>query len=321
MVAVENRAQVREFLVSRRARLTPAEAGLPAWSTNRRVPGLRREEVALLAGVSVEYYVRLERGNLAGVSEPVLDAVANALRLDEAERAHLFDLARNASLRPGRPAAARPGVRPEVQWLLDAMTNSPAYVRNNRTDLLAANALGRAVFAPVFEMHRPGIARFVFLDPRSHEFFIEWDTVAAESAATLRSLAGENPYDQALSALVGELSTRSQVFARLWAEHNVRLHRTGTKRIHHPLVGDLTLKYESMAPAVDPTLRLNAYVAEPGSESAERLALLASWVAAPPPVPEERSRGTSQPTPTVPEERSRGTSERVTKGHPTHKEN
>ncbi len=305
MVAVEIREQVREFLVSRRARLTPAEAGLPAWSTNRRVPGLRREEVALLAGVSVEYYVRLERGNLAGVSESVLDAVANALRLDEAERAHLFDLARNASARPGRSGAPRSGVRREVQWLLDAMTNSPAYVRNNRTDLLAANTLGRAVFAPIFEMPRPGVARFVFLDPRSHEFFIEWETVAAESAATLRTLAGENPYDQGLSALVGELSTRSQVFARLWAEHNVRLHRTGTKRIHHPLVGDLTLKYESMAPAIDPTLRLNAYVAEPGSESAERLALLASWVATP---------AAARTTPSVPEERSRGTSERVTKG-------
>jgi transcriptional regulator with XRE-family HTH domain len=281
VVAVEIREQVREFLVSRRARLTPADAGLPTWSTNRRVPGLRREEVALLAGVSVEYYVRLERGNLAGASESVLDAVANALRMDEAERAHLFDLARNASSRPGRSRPARASVRPEVQWLLDAMTNSPAYLRNNRTELLAANALGRAVFAPIFEMPRPGVARFVFLDPRSHEFFIEWDTVAAESAATLRTLAAEFPYDQALSALVGELSTRSQAFARLWAEHNVRLHRSGTKRVHHPLVGDLTLKYESMAPAVDPTLRLNAYVAEPGSESAERLAVLASWVAAP----------------------------------------
>lgn len=269
--------EAREFLASRRARLTPDQAGLPAWGANRRVKGLRREEVAMLAGVSAEYYIRLERGNLAGVSESVLEAVANALQLDEAERAHLFDLARTASTR--KPAAApRRRVRPAVQWLLDAMTDTAAYVRNNRTDLLAANTLGRALYAPVYEMPgRPNVARFVFLDPRAPEFFTEWDQVAGEAAAMLRTLAGENPYDHGLTELVGELSTRSAVFAQLWARHDVRLHRTGTKKFHHPIVGDLTLAYEALDLAADSGLRLNAYVAEPGTPSAAALQLLASW--------------------------------------------
>lgn len=268
-----------EFLRTRRARITPERAGLPAWGGARRVPGLRREEVALLAGVSAEYYVRLERGNLAGVSESVLEAVANALQLDEAERSHLFDLARAASTRH-RGAEPRRAVRSAVQWLLDGMSGTAAYVRNPRTDLLAANALGRALYAPVFEMAgRPNVARFVFLDPRAHEFFAEWDRVAREAAALLRTMAGENPFDAGLTRLVGELSTRSDHFRTLWAAHDVRLHRTGTKRFHHPLVGDLTLVFEGMDLTADPGLRLNAYVAEPGTSSADAFALLASWAA------------------------------------------
>lgn len=275
------KTEVRDFLSSRRARLTPERAGLPAWGTNRRVKGLRREEVALLAGVSAEYYVRLERGNLAGVSEPVLEAVANALQLDEAERAHLYDLARTASARKPAGAPRRP-VRPPVQWLLDSMTGTAAYVRNNRTDLLAANTLGRALYGPVYDMTgRPNVARFVFLDPHARDFFTEWDKVAAEAAAMLRTLAGENPYDQGLAALVGELSTRSEVFAQLWARHDVRLHRTGVKKFHHPVVGDLTLAYEALDLAADSGLRLNAYVAEPGTASAEAFSLLASWATTP----------------------------------------
>lgn len=276
------RKDAAEFLRSRRDRLSPEDAGLPAWGGNRRVKGLRREEVALLAGVSVEYYVRLERGNLAGASQSVLDAVANALQLDEAERAHLHDLARASSMRAGSGRQIRPTVRPPVQWLLDSMTDTAAYVRNARIDILATNTLGRALYAPVFEMPgRPNVARFVFLDPRSQDFFVEWRKVAGESAALLRTLAGENPYDQGLTELVGELSTRSELFRTLWAAHDVRQHRTGVKRFHHPVVGEMTLTYESMEITADAGLRLNAYVAEPGSPSAERFNLLASWASAP----------------------------------------
>ena len=276
------RKDAAEFLRSRRSRLSPEDAGLSAWGGNRRVKGLRREEVALLAGVSVEYYVRLERGNLGGASQSVLDSVANALQLDEAERAHLHDLARTSSTRvaAGRPARRR--VRPPVQWLLDSMTGTAAYVRNARIDILATNTLGRALYAPVFEMPgRPNVARFVFLDPRSQDFFIEWSKVAGEAAALLRTLASENPYDQGLTELVGELSTRSDLFRTLWAAHDVRQHRTGIKRFHHPLVGEMTLSYESMALTADPGLRLNSYVAEPASPSAEAFNLLASWAMTP----------------------------------------
>ena len=236
----------------------------------------------MLAGVSVEYYVRLERGNLGGASQSVLDSVSNALQLDEAERAHLHDLARTSSTRVAAGRPARRTVRPPVQWLLDSMTGAAAYVRNARIDILATNTLGRALYAPVFEMPgRPNIARFVFLDPRSQEFFLEWPKVAGESAALLRTLAGENPYDQGLTELVGELSTRSDLFRTLWAAHDVRQHRTGVKRFHHPLVGEMTLAYESMELTADTGLRLNAYMAEPASPSAEAFNLLASWAGSP----------------------------------------
>lgn len=288
MGVVDIRQEVREFLTSRRARVTPEQAGLPAWGTNRRVPGLRREEVALLAGVSVEYYVRLERGNLSGVSESVLDAVAGALQLDEAEHAHLHDLARASD--HSRAGARQPGraVRPPVQWLLDSMSGTAAYVRNARTDLLATNALARALYAPLYAMPgRPNVARFVFLDPGAPDFFIEWDKVAWEAAALLRMTAAEFPYDHGLTGLIGELCTRSEHFGRLWANHDVRLHRTGVKRFRHPIAGELTLAFEGMDVATDPGLRLNAYFAEPGTESAERFALLASWSASPSPEPQQ----------------------------------
>ena len=278
---MDPRRDASEFLRTRRERITPEVAGLPTWGERRRVKGLRREEVALLAGVSVEYYVRLERGNLAGASDSVLDAVATALQLDDAERAHLHDLARIAGHRNPPVRAPRRSVRPQVQWLLESMNDTAAYVRNARMDILATNPLGRALYAPVFEMSRPNISRFVFLDPRSHEFFIEWEKVAGESAAMLRTLAGENPYDPGLTELVGDLSTRSDHFRTLWAAHNVRQHRAGSKRIHHPVVGDMTLSYESMELTADTGLRLNAYVAEPGTSSAEALSMLASWISSP----------------------------------------
>lgn len=283
---MDSRAEIRDFLTTRRARITPERAGLPAYGGHRRVAGLRREEVALLAGVSVDYYTRLERGNLSGVSDSVLEALARALQLDEAERAHLFDLARSANTSAATARTRRtraPRLRAEVQRLLDAMTMAPAYVRNGRLDILGANPLGRAVFAPLFDTAAvtSNIARFIFLDSAAQAFYRDWEELAGDTIALLRAEAGRDPYDRALTELVGELSTRSEVFRTWWAAHNVRLHRSGVKHLHHPVVGDLTLAYESLELVMDPGLRLNAYTAEPGSASQEALNLLASWTATP----------------------------------------
>jgi transcriptional regulator with XRE-family HTH domain len=295
---VDNRTEVRDFLVSRRARIAPEMAGLPAYGGHRRVPGLRREEVALLAGVSIDYYTRLERGNLNGVSESVLDALAGALQLDDAERAHLFDLARASSttIRRRRDPAQRP-VRPGVQRILDAMTGAPAYLRNGRRDILAANRLGYALYSELYvDPARPAnIARFVFLSPRARTFFLDWERAANDTVAILRIEAGRNPYDRGLSDLVGELSMLSEDFRTRWAAHNVRFHRTGVKDIHHPVVGDLHLTFEAMDLPADPGLSLVVYTAEPNSASQDGLNLLASWTmtADLPSVSSESVEGTS----------------------------
>jgi transcriptional regulator with XRE-family HTH domain len=274
---------ISEFLTSRRARVTPEQVGLPTYGT-RRVPGLRREEVASLAGVSVEYYKRLERGNLSGVSDLVLEALARALQLDDAERAHLFDLARAAGpgTPPRRQRAPQSRVRPSVQRILDQLA-APAIVRNARGDYIGANQLGRALYAPLFESREQpaNSARFTFLDPAAPDFYPDWDRVAGDLVAHLRSEAGRNPYDRGLSDLVGELSTRSDEFRTRWAAHNVRFHRTGRKRLRHPVVGELELDYESMELAADGGLTLNIYTAEDGSASQQALDLLASWTATP----------------------------------------
>jgi transcriptional regulator with XRE-family HTH domain len=247
------------------------------------VPGLRREEVAILAGVSVDYYNRMERGHLAGASQGVLEAVAGALRLDEAERAHLFDLARASRERATSPShgPARRSVRPSVGWLIEAMTGAAAFVVNGRQDILAANHLGRALFAPMFESAAPAnMARFTYLDPRARDFHADWNRMARECVAALRTQAGREPFNRGLSDLVGELSTHSEEFAALWAAHDVRLHRTAEKRFHHPVVGDLTVRYERLAVTADPGLEIFAYLAEPGSRSQEAFSLLSSWTAA-----------------------------------------
>jgi len=246
------------------------------------VPGLRREEVAVLAGVSVPYYTRLERGNLSGVSESVVEALARALQLDEAERAHLFDLARAAQpAAPKRRRRTQQRVRPSVQRMIDAMTGAPAFVQNGRLDILAANALGRALFSELYvDPVRPvNPARFVFLSPRAPDFYGDWERAANDTVAILRTEAGRDPYDSSLSDLVGELSTRSEEFRTRWASHNVRIHRTGAKDLHHPVVGDLSLTYEMLDLSADSGLVIVAYTAEPGSKSAEALDLLASWTA------------------------------------------
>ena len=280
---MDHRAEVRDFLRSRRARIGPEQVNLVAGSS-RRVPGLRREEVALLAGVSVDYYAQLERGNLGGVSDDVLQAIARALRLDDTETAHLFDLARTAQPSATRRKHANSGTKPvrsALQRFIDAI-DAPVWVRNDRMDFVATNSLGRALFSPIFALpDRPvNNARFVFLhEERSRPFYVDWERKASDIVATLRGYAGQCPYDRELTDLVGELATRSTTFSTLWARHDVRFHHTGSKRIHHPVAGDLDLAYEAFDLSSDPGWHMFAYSAEPGSASDERLRLLASWSA------------------------------------------
>lgn len=292
--------EIREFLTSRRARRSPGEAGLPNFGGRRRVPGLRREEVALLAGMSVEYYVRLERGNAKGVSEAVLDGISRALDLNDAERSHLYDLVRAANdgaqphrrRRPARPLK----VTATTQQLLDAMRDVPAIIQNARLDLIATNHLGRAVFSEMFLLpQRPvNFARFVFLEPRALDFYRDWHDAAAQTVALLRTEAGRSPHDRALSDLVGEISVKNETFRGLWASHDVRQHSTGTKNITHPIVGDLDLHYEAMTLASGH--QLIAYSAPPATPTTDRLSVLASWSAPQLPADADHVPGPERPT-------------------------
>ncbi|EAQ00484.1 hypothetical protein JNB_09934 [Janibacter sp. HTCC2649] len=283
---MDNRSEVREFLTTRRAKLTPRDVGLPDVG-QRRVSGLRRGEVAALAGVSIEYYSKLERGAIAGASPSVLEAIARALQLDDAEREHLFHLAQTAA---GSSPLASPRRRtravwtppPTLQWVLDSITGGPAIVRNGRMDLLATNQLGRAMHASLYERATgpvPNFARYTFLDEDSHTFYRDWDTAADTCVSILRTEAGRDPRDPHLHDLVGELSTRSDDFRLRWGRHDVRLHGAGTKTFHHTAVGDLDLAYESVDMLSEPGLTLTIYAAEPASRTAEALALLASLTA------------------------------------------
>jgi transcriptional regulator with XRE-family HTH domain len=286
---VDRKVQIREFLISRRAKISPERAGIPTYGQLRRVPGLRREEVAQLAGVSTDYYTRLERGTARGVSDSILDAVASALQLDPAERAHLMDLARMSTApsrrTPQRPAQQR--VRPGVLRLLDGMTQVVALVQNGRCDILAANLLGRALYADVFASHvspaqntadtLPNQARYLFLDSGAGDLYPDWRSIAASTVAMLRTETGRNPQDRALNELIGELTTRSGHFAALWAGHDVRIHTTGTKRFHHRVAGDLSLQFETLDLPGDHGQTLFTFTAEPGSASETALAFLASW--------------------------------------------
>ena len=283
MTTIDPRNEVREFLSSRRARISPEQAGLPAYGGNRRVKGLRREEVAMLAGVSVDYYVRMERGNLASASDSVLDALASALQLDEAEREHLYALARESGAGGSRRKRRTPGtVRPALQQVLDAITDAPAWIRNGRHDVLAMNQLARALYAPVLaDPRRPAnTARFVYLNREvAEQFFVDYDKIARDAAAMLRLEAGQNPHDEDLIALVGELSTRSELFRKQWASQDVRFHRSGRKRLRHPAVGQLDLDFEAMQIPSEPGLQLNIYTAPANTPTADGLKLLASWAA------------------------------------------
>ena len=283
---MDNRSDIRDFLASRRAKITPEQVGLPAGSGRRRVAGLRREEVAVVAGVSPEWYTRLEKGHITGVSVEVLEAVARALQLDDEERTYLLDLARAArpSRAPRRKASALP---PSVQWLLDSMTMSAAFVNNGRLEIVAINPLGRALYSAMIDGPTSGDAkiasfgRYNFLDPGSHDFYADWDSAADTTVALLRAEAGRNPNDPPLRELIGELSTLSQEFRTRWAQHNVRQFHQGVKRFHHPVVGPVELTYRTMPLTTSSpgTYTLAVYTAEPGSTSEERLKLLASWAA------------------------------------------
>ncbi len=273
---------ISDFLTTRRAKLTPEQVGIPDFGGRRRVPGLRREEVALIAGMSAEYYKRLERGNATGVSEAVIDGVSRALQLDDAESAHLYDLVRaaNAGAHPQKRRQTRKTqLSAGMQQTIDAMSTVPVFIQNGRLDAIATNPLGRALFATMLDVTRPpaNAARFVFMDPRSHDFYADWEGNARQIVAILRAEAGRNPYDRQLSDLVGELSTRSDLFRKLWGSHDVREHRTGLKAIHHPIVGDLELTFQGMDLSSDRGLTMLVFSAEPGSASHDGLQLLANW--------------------------------------------
>src|SRR3954469_8507231 len=263
--------------MSRRARVTPEQAGLYVLEGDvRRVPGLRREEVADLAGVSADYYTQLERGDVDGASDSVLNAVARALRLDDAERLHLFDLARPEA--PTRPAPSRDRIRPSVQRTLDAFTGGMALVRNRRWDYLAANLLGRQVYAEIFDGRAgpPNHARYVFLDERARRFFDDWPAVAHDTARILRSEAGRDPHDPGPAELVEELSQASADFRAVWAQQDVRLPAAGGHLFPHPLVGDLYLAFAAAALRADPGLTLLPATADEGSPTESALRRLAA---------------------------------------------
>jgi MmyB-like transcription regulator ligand binding domain/Helix-turn-helix domain/Aldo/keto reductase family len=275
---MDKRAEVSGFLKSRRDKITPVQAGLPVYG-NRRVAGLRRGEVAMLAGVSVEYYTRLERGNLGGVSDSVLDSIARALRLDDVERTHLHDLARAANAVPvrARRRPVRPALRPTVLRMIDAMTSLPAIVTSNRFDVVTANALGRALHSEMYADQACGAntARFLFLSPAARRFYVDWERNAQGAVGALRIEAGRNPYDRELSNLIGELSTRSDTFRVLWGAQDVHVFRDGTKRLNHPVVGEITLDHEVVPLPGEDGLALVVYSAEPGCSPAQ---VAISWL-------------------------------------------
>jgi transcriptional regulator with XRE-family HTH domain len=286
---MDQNSELREFLRTRRARLSVDDVDVDSTRRVRRVPGLRREEVAQLAGVSVDYYTRLEQGRHLNVSDEVLDAVARALRLDDTERSYLFQIAR-VNPRRGRRRTPAPvqRVRPSIRRILETLDDViPAFVFGRRMDVLAANRLARALMTD-FDALAPrdrNLLRYTFLDESTRELFADWEEVARDNVAILRLDAGRHPDDPLLIELVGELSVKSEEFCRWWADHNVRERTHGVKRYHHPLVGDLTVDYESVALLGDPDQTLCIYTAEAGSPSETALQLLANWTGTPAQLP------------------------------------
>jgi transcriptional regulator with XRE-family HTH domain len=277
---MDRASEIRDFLTSRRARVTPDQAGVPTFAGVRRVPGLRREEVAHAAGISVDYYNRLERGKTINASPEILDAIARTLQLDPTEHDHLFDLFATSRRPTARPTRRRSQltVRPTLQRLIDGL-DMPAFVESPRLDILAANHLGRALYTwPGEDLPLPfNVARFLFLDPRAADFYLDWDQMARNQVALLRTETGRDPAHPELIQLIGELSTHSDKFRTLWAAHDVRQYREGLKQFHHPVVGDLEFTGESLDVSNTPGLFVLAYTVEPGSATAEAMALLGSW--------------------------------------------
>jgi hypothetical protein len=277
------RTAVREFLSSRRDRISPADAGLPVSGTRRRVKGLRREEIALLAGVSPEYYIRLERGQATGPSPSVVESIATVLRLDDDERNHLDRLlaALTPEARKRRTSAAKETISPGVRVVLDSLNHLPAVVLNRRYDVVAANDLGRALYAPLFDTDGPpNTALFLFLDEhRARQLFPQWDRVASDTVALLRVEAGRRPDDPALVALIGQLSTRSGAFRARWAANDVRAHRPGRKAFRHPAIGEITLPFENLTVDATGDHTLTVFTPQPGSPEHDAIQLLASWSA------------------------------------------
>ncbi|MEV6334065.1 helix-turn-helix transcriptional regulator [Nocardia vinacea] len=277
------RGEVAQFLTGLRARLSPEQAGVPVLGGQRRVPGLRREEVAQLAGVSTTYYTRMERGNLRGVSDSVLGSLARALHMNEAETQHLFDLARAATGTRAPARARRPALRvpPRAVQLMESMTDVPVVILGRLGDVLGANTLGRALFPDLFPEHGPPLnhTRYLFLDERARRFYPDWEHSARQVVSALRLLAGQDPGDRALTALVGELATHSPEFRTWWAGHAVTVHAGGTKTLHHPVVGELTVAFETLTLASAPGIRIITYLTDPATPSADALDMLRSWVA------------------------------------------
>ncbi|MEY4992904.1 MAG: hypothetical protein RIS82_26 [Actinomycetota bacterium] len=279
---MDTKQTVKEFLVACRSRLSPEQAGLQAFGGNRRVAGLRREEVAMLAGVSADYYIRLERGNLDGASDSVLNALARALQLDTTETTYLFDLAKSArSGVPTRATASVKGLRANLEQILASIHDVPVFITSGRLELLGANKLGRALYSPVFEsgIAQGNIARWIFLDANSQDFYVDYAKICEAAVGTLRLEALRAADDPKFQALIGELSSKSESFRTLWAKHRVYRHPGGTKSIIHPLIGQITLTYEPFQVLAEGPVSMNIYTAEPGSEAEQKLTILGAWVA------------------------------------------
>lgn len=282
MVCMGQSAEFGKFLKAMRSRLSPEDIGAGPASGARRVPGLRREEVARLAGVSTDYYVRLEQGRNIHPSRTVLDSVSRALRLSSSEHAHMMDLLENCAASPRSAGQPAQGVRPALRHLLEAVGDVPAMVLGRRSDVLAGNRLAFELFTdfPALPAAERNLTRWLILDPAARELFRDWKTVAAEAAGALRLDVGRHPNDAQANHLVGELAVHSEHFRQWWAGHRVASRSAGTVRLHHPAVGDLELNFESLVLPDDPDQTLRIYSARPGSPSSDALALLGSLAAA-----------------------------------------